>query len=109
MDHRFQLSPLTALLLPACLVGGLMLAGRPAAAQVPRGASLGSPVVPLPDAKNTRQALPPALPGARSNPATASEPDRPPSELAPTHALFDAINRRDISSVRDAIARGADL
>src|ERR1700757_1385559 len=34
---------------------------------------------------------------------------RPPSDMEPTDALFDAINRGDIGAARDAISRGADL
>jgi hypothetical protein len=51
---------------------------------------------------------PPALPGAESN-GTAAPPSRLPSDMEPTEALFDAINRGDASGARDAISRGADL
>ena len=34
---------------------------------------------------------------------------RPPSEMKPNEALFDAINRGDIAGCRDAISRGAEL
>ena len=53
-------------------------------------------------------APPPALPGAESSgrPAPAS---RSPSDMEPTDALFDAINRGDLAAARDAIGRGADL
>ena len=57
---------------------------------------------------NRQKVQPPALPGAR----TTAEPtpmDRPPSDMRPTEALFDAINRGDITTARDAIARGADM
>ena len=51
---------------------------------------------------------PPALPGAAStgSPAPAN---RAPVDMQPTDALFDAINRGDIATARDAISRGADL
>jgi hypothetical protein len=52
---------------------------------------------------------PPALPGAQSNPANVAPPSQPPSDMSPTDALFDAINRGDIAAARDAISRGADL
>ena len=54
-----------------------------------------------------RPAEPAALPGARSNtgPAPLS---RPPSEMGPTEALFDAVNRGDAGAARDAASRGAD-
>jgi hypothetical protein len=60
---------------------------------------------PAPPAK---VAPPPALPGAASNGA-AAPPSRLPSDMEPTEALFDAINRGDASGARDAISRGADL
>ncbi len=52
--------------------------------------------------------LPPVLPGTKG----ASEPVAPmasTAEMSPTDALFDAINRGDIVSARDAINRGANL
>jgi hypothetical protein len=61
-----------------------------------------------PAAPAAKIAPPPALPGAESNrpvvPAT-----RPPTDMEPTDALFDAINRGDIGTARDAISRGADM
>ena len=61
-----------------------------------------------PAAPAAKIAPPPALPGAESNrpvvPAT-----RPPTDMEPTDALFDAINRGDIAAARDALNRGADL
>jgi hypothetical protein len=52
---------------------------------------------------------PPALPGATQNAARVTPSFRPPTDMEPTDALFDAINRGDIASARDAISRGADL
>lgn len=50
----------------------------------------------------------PALPGSR--PADAPAPaERLPLDMAPTEALFDAINRGDVAAARDAIGRGAEL
>ena len=52
-------------------------------------------------------APPPALPGAGgSSPAPLT---RVPTDMEPNEALFDAINRGDIATARDAISRGADL
>jgi hypothetical protein len=59
--------------------------------------------------KNTRQAPPPALPGAKSDPSKVAAPTKLPTDMNPTDALFDAINRGDITVARDAINRGADL
>src|SRR5271166_1776882 len=52
---------------------------------------------------------PPALPGAASTGAAAAPPSRLATDMEPTEALFDAINRGDIGAARDAISRGADL
>ena len=51
---------------------------------------------------------PPALPGAASTSSPAPA-NRAPVDMQPTDALFDAINRGDIATARDAISRGADL
>ncbi len=52
---------------------------------------------------------PAALPGAKSDPNMVAPITKLPSEMNPTDALFDAINRGDITVARDAINRGADL
>jgi hypothetical protein len=54
-------------------------------------------------------APPPALPGAAENASRVVPSGRPANDMEPTDALFDAINRGDIGSARDAISRGADL
>lgn len=51
---------------------------------------------------------PPALPGAAMKGAI-SPPNKVPTLLSPTDELFDAINRGDMGTVRDALSRGADL
>ncbi len=56
-----------------------------------------------------KQAPPPALPGALSDPSRVAAPTRAPTEMSPTEALFDAVNRGDLDSTRDAITRGAEL
>jgi hypothetical protein len=61
-------------------------------------ASAEKPTVAAPDA------IPGATPRAPAAPATKASAD-----LAPTDALFDAINRGDIAAARDALNRGADL
>jgi hypothetical protein len=111
-------------LLPgAILIAGLMLGFgiQPACAQFSAGgmqsptaanpASMGAPRVmsPAEVEKQKQQREPDALPGA------APRSDRVAPAAAgvhiadPTEALFDAINRGDIASARDAIDRGADL
>lgn len=63
-----------------------------------QGAAPDKPAAPEPD----------SIPGAK-----AREPAAPASHLAgdlqPNDALFDAINRGDITAARDALNRGADL
>jgi len=54
-------------------------------------------------------APPPALPGAASTAGNAAPAMRSPTDMDPSDALFDAINRGDIAAARDAISRGADL
>lgn len=51
---------------------------------------------------------PDALPGVKTT-AGAAPMTKLPTDMAPTEALFDAINRGDISAARDAINRGADM
>ena len=52
---------------------------------------------------------PAGLPGAQSAPGTAAPASQPTAMMEPTEALFDAINRGDIATARDAVNRGADL
>jgi hypothetical protein len=51
---------------------------------------------------------PDAVPGAKAR-APAAPSTHSPTDLRPTDALFDAINRGDIASARDALNRGADM
>lgn len=67
------------------------------------------PAVEAPLNTAPKPAPPPAIPGARANPASVAPPQRPPSDMQPTDALFDAINRGDLNAARDALNRGADL
>ena len=52
---------------------------------------------------------PAALPGAGAAPDSVAPQRSTATDMAPNDALFDAINRGDISAVRDAVGRGADL
>ena len=58
-------------------------------------------------AAQSRAAAGPA--GCRVEPAAPRPSNRAPTDMEPTEALFDAINRGDIATARDAISRGADL
>lgn len=56
-----------------------------------------------------REPPPPALPGARAEPTAVAPAERGAADLPPTEALFDAINRGDLATAKDAINHGADL
>ncbi len=53
-------------------------------------------------------APPPALPGAARHEAAAPA-TKPALDMQPNDALFDAINRGDMATARDALSRGADI
>jgi hypothetical protein len=59
--------------------------------------------------KDTSPAPPDAVPGAKARPDSVTPATKGSTDLPPTEALFDAVNRGDIVSARDAISRGADL
>jgi hypothetical protein len=61
-----------------------------------------------PAALPTRPVPPPALPGAQPS-GPGAPASRVPLDMPPTEALFDGVNRGDIETVRDALARGAEL
>jgi hypothetical protein len=67
------------------------------------------PTVDAPADKNTKLPLPPAVPGSKPGAAAAAPVPRQALDMPPNDALFDAINRGDIASAKDAISRGADL
>ena len=64
-----------------------------------------------PDADRARVVRKPAgLPGARGTQTGNVAPaERAPTDMRPTEALFDAINRGDTAAARDAVGRGAEL
>jgi hypothetical protein len=91
---------------PWALAATLLLAAGPAIAELPSVNSIGGKSAP----KTAPKVLPPpALPGAAQNAGRVTPSFRPPTDMEPTDALFDAINRGDISAARDAISRGAEL
>ncbi|MCW3477913.1 ankyrin repeat domain-containing protein, partial [Rhodovastum sp. RN2-1] len=98
--------PAAALVL---LLGGLFTA--PAALAQLSGPTAGvtSPVVRPRQDPVVRTPMPPALPGAQASPGGPVERGAVPLDANPTDALFDAVNRGDIASARDALSRGADL
>jgi hypothetical protein len=115
---RFAPSPVRQFVILAAAVG-LGIGVQPAAAQLagqaipnpsnPSTLGSGPPNIggPPPEQKKG-PAEPPALPGAASR-ADRVAPSAAGQIADPTEALFDAINRGDIASARDAIDRGADL
>jgi hypothetical protein len=100
----------TRFLLVSCIVLGLATVSsvraqtsiNPLGAPSPFSGGGGSQQAP------SKPDLPPALPGATAG-RGAAPANHPPTDMEPTDALFDAINRGDINSARDAISRGADL
>ncbi len=98
----------------APIVLTLTVSGLAAAPAFAQSAMSGNTALGLPSARANKpqgpvQPPPPAIPGAQSTPGTAAPPDRPITDMAPNAALFDAINRGDITAARDALNRGADL
>ncbi len=92
----------------AATLAGATLIGAPSAlrAQIMAGPGLGKfPVAP----EQKRQAPPAALPGAQNDRDRVVPAEKQAMDMPPTEALFDAINRGDTASARDAISRGADL
>jgi hypothetical protein len=114
-----RLAVLRQFVLPSLAVGLALCAVVP-----PANAQVGSNGISMPQPNNpstmggpppgikqqpVKPAPPPpdALPGAVSRGGPAPVQGAPIAD--PTEALFDAINRGDIASARDAIDRGADL
>ena len=86
----------------------VLASGSAAMAQLPSTNRIKPPVANAPR-EAPRAPAPPALPGSRAEPTAVAPADRSAADLPPTEALFDAINRGDITTARDAISRGADL
>ena len=75
--------------------------GVPGAGNIASGGAGRGVVAPKP-------ADPAAIPGTHSK-SGAAPLTKPPSEMGPTEALFDAVNRGDSPAAREAVTRGADL
>lgn len=111
------LSSLGAVLLAGVLAGTLFGAS-PAQAQGGGGIMKGTndqglltgPMVAPNETARGGNNTPKGLPGARRDDGSGPMAyAKPPSEMGPNEALFDAINRGDTPAARDAINRGADL
>ena len=98
------------MLAAACVVSSSLL---PVAAWAQANpAALSGPAfgnAPKPAGTGGKESAPPALPGARAEPAAVAPATKTVTDLPPNEALFDAINRGDLPSARDAVGRGADL
>jgi hypothetical protein len=105
-------------LLPVLAVSALFAV--PAAAQMLPAGMGGEGGIPNPAApsgaaaskgirRESDTSQPSSLPGARARPDSVIPLKGGVNDLPPTDALFDAINRGDILTARDAISRGADL
>ena len=82
----------------------------PAQAQSPSDQLTKGPVVSGTGQKRaTSNPAPPGLPGAAIGRDRISPQERIATDMPPTDARFDSINRGDISSARDALNRGADF
>lgn len=89
------------------LTAAALLAAPPALAQGMLGSGR-TTARPAPDQRPREPA--PALPGVAAQRGVAPIPaETPPSSMNPNDALFDGIARGDIQTVRDAVARGADV
>ena len=96
------------------LAAAAMLSASPVLAQSANPAQLSTPgIKPGVGAgrtgQNRREPAPPALPGARAEPTQVAPPTKSAAEMPPTEGLFDAINRGDLASAKDAVSRGADI
>ena len=101
---RHHLPRLIAFLSLLLLAAGPALAQSGSADRLQRG-----PIVSgSGENRPTKASPPPGLPGAQLNKDRVAPSERPATDMQPTDALFDSINRGDIASARDALARGAD-
>jgi ankyrin repeat protein len=106
---RFSSNARTIVL--SCL---LLTAATPALAQFSPGGGIGGTHDGPPPSKGgddepKKAAPPPSIPGAVASPDTVAPAAKGAKDLDPNAALFDAINRGDMTSARDALSRGADL
>jgi hypothetical protein len=82
------------------------VAGQASAQNLPSVSNGFQPPIKAKPQTRTTETPPPALPGTLNQFGPA---ERTQLDLAPTEALFDAINRGDITAARDAVNRGAEL
>ena len=93
--------------LPALLALAAPLVARPAAAQMENRVLQPTDVPTAPTGPAQKPI--PGVPGSQSQTGSAAPAERVPMDMPPTQALFDAINRGDITAARDSLNRGADI
>src|SRR5579871_2486920 len=89
-------------------VAGVVLAPGFALAQGVVPSLTNGPIVKPRDQTEQKAPQPAAIPGAKPQ-GDAAPATQVPLDMPPTEALFDAINRGDMGSAKDAINRGADI
>lgn len=105
---------LASTLLCAALYAGVARAQSPAQSAGGSGGGLDrlGPMVgggkPSRNGAAAKPAPPPALPGAAVGQDRVTPSEKAAVDLSPNDSLFDAVNRGDIVSARDALNRGAD-
>jgi hypothetical protein len=99
----------TRQILPLLAATGALAALCPTAVRAQGLSSIPSPTPHTAQPYKAPPPLPPALPGAQSSPSQAAPADKLPADMSPNDALFDAVERGDISAARDALNRGADV
>jgi hypothetical protein len=105
-------------LLSALALGGVLSFVEPVPAWAQMGGGLGQPggggaqpgrsQMPRSEPEAPPLPAPDAVPGAKAR-SPAAPATHAPTDLQPTEALFDAINRGDIAAARDALNRGANM
>ncbi len=103
---------MTRFALATVVLAPLLGIGMVSAQQIPTGSGGGGsgfspPVHGGGAAAPRRPQEPPGLPGTAAKPGESAVGVQ--TDLAPTEALFDAINRGDVTEARDAVSRGADI
>ncbi|WP_428375020.1 ankyrin repeat domain-containing protein [Lichenicoccus sp.] len=105
-----QLRPLLLVGAVACLCGLPLAAAHAQMSMGSGGGGGGADDAAAEEAKAAAAAAapPPALPGAVPSDEAAPR-GHVPLDVNPNAALFDAINRGDLTAAKDALSRGADL
>ncbi len=107
MTHRdaaFR-TTLSALAMTAALMAGMAQAQADSLTEHATAPVVGSG----PKSRTPNAAPPSALPGAQVNRDRVIPAEHSTSDMSPTDALFDAINRGDVQAAQEAINRGADF